>query len=104
MSTSRDYHSNDELTNAMVRMKSLFTTDVERAFRCVDRSLYFIDSEKRVAFRDTAWMSDPVHLSAPSVYATVLECLELRNGNKFLNIGSGVGYLNTVAGLLLGKH
>lgn len=103
MSTNRIYGNNDELTNALIKTENIFTKDVEKVFRCVDRGFYFTNQEKPLAYRDTAWQSDSIHLSAPSIYASVLECLRLHQGNKFLNIGSGIGYLSTVAGLLLGK-
>lgn len=103
MSANRTYSCNDELINALIKAKTILSIDVEKVFRCVDRGFYFPDSDKTLAYRDTAWISESFHLSAPSVYATVMECLELQEGNKFLNIGSGLGYINTLAGLLLGK-
>ena len=43
-----------------------------------------------------------MHQSAPHIYATVLQALNLPFGSSFLNIGSGTGYLSTIAGVLLG--
>uniref|UniRef100_A0A2H8U1W3 Protein-L-isoaspartate O-methyltransferase domain-containing protein 2 n=1 Tax=Melanaphis sacchari TaxID=742174 RepID=A0A2H8U1W3_9HEMI len=104
ISASRNNNSNDELVNTLIKREYIHTTNVEQAFRCVDRGLYYTSSNKENAYRDTAWQLDKVHLSAPSVYATVLECLDLHKGQKFLNIGSGVGYFSTLAGLLLGVN
>jgi len=101
VSTSND-HCNDGLINTLIKRDYIHTMNVEKAFRCVDRGLYYTNDNQN-AYRDTAWQSDKVHLSAPSVYATVPECLDLDKGHKFLNIGSGVGYFSTVAGLLLGN-
>lgn len=103
INTSIDHRNNDELINMLIKGKSIRTINVEKVFRCVDRGLYFTDIHKHYAYRDAAWQSDHIHLSAPCVYATALECLELKPGNKFLNVGSGIGYLSTIAGLLLGK-
>lgn len=43
-----------------------------------------------------------MHLSAPHMYVTVLEALNLQPGQAFLNVGSGSGYLNCLASFLLG--
>jgi len=103
ISTDRNDNSNDELINSLIRREFIYTINVEKVFRCVDRGLYFTDDNKLNAYRDVPWQSGDIHLSAPSVYATVLESLDLHKGDKFLNIGSGIGYFSTLAGLLLGK-
>jgi len=102
MSSNRNHRSNDRLINELIKTKYILTTEVEKTFRCVDRGFYFDDDDKNIAYRDTAWQSDLVHLSAPNVYATVLESLALHPGLKFLNIGSGTGYFSTIVGLILG--
>jgi len=103
ISTSRTDNSKDELINTLIKREYIHTVNVEKVFRSVDRGLYYTNDNKLNAYRDSAWQSGDVHLSAPSVYATVLECLDLHKGQKFLNIGSGIGYFSTLAGLLLGK-
>jgi len=76
---------------------------VESVLRSIDRGFYFANEDKHLAYQDIAYQSGHIHLSAPGVYAAVLENLGLQSGHKFLNIGSGIGLLSTVAGLLLGK-
>lgn len=103
ISSPSNNRNNIQLTNSLIRREFILSMDVERAFRCVDRGFYYTNDEKHIAYRDRAWQSNEIHLSAPCVYATVLECLKISPGQKFLNIGSGIGYLNTVVGFLLGK-
>lgn len=103
LSSNCTISSNDDLVNFLIKHHFVRTDKVERVLRGVDRRLYFTDEDKEYAYRDMAWQSNQIHLSAPSVYASVLENLELQQGNTFLNIGSGIGYFSTVAGLLLGK-
>lgn len=103
VSATRSGSCNDDLINFLINGDYIFTENVEKALRCVDRGFYFTNDEKRHAYQDVAHQTDQIHLSAPGVYATALEYLGLQSGHKFLNIGSGIGYLSTVAGLLLGK-
>lgn len=75
--------------------------------RLVDRRRFFPVEGRYIAYKDLAWKSDfgspgRIHISAPCIYGNVLECLDLQEGNSFLNVGSGTGYLSTVAGYLLG--
>jgi protein-L-isoaspartate(D-aspartate) O-methyltransferase len=45
-----------------------------------------------------------VHISAPHMYGTVVEALELKPNSctSFLNIGSGTGYLSCIVASILG--
>jgi protein-L-isoaspartate O-methyltransferase len=78
--------------------------DVELVFRAVDRAHYFTSEFRENAYKDLAWKSGNLHLSAPCIYSEVMESLQLFPGLSFLNLGSGTGYLSTMAGLILGKN
>jgi protein-L-isoaspartate O-methyltransferase len=48
---------------------------------------------------------DNIHISAPHIYGTIIESLDLQPGaaHSFLNIGSGTGYLSSIVSQVLGK-
>ncbi|KAM7282622.1 protein-L-isoaspartate O-methyltransferase domain-containing protein 1 isoform X1 [Ixodes scapularis] len=94
---------NDELIDNLVEADYIKSPLVERVFRAVDRADYYADGCKENAYRDLAWKQGNLHLSAPCIYSEVLESLLLEPGLSFLNLGSGTGYLSTVAGLILGE-
>ena len=95
---------NNDLVDKLSEAGYIRSPDVTFALRAVDRALYFPAGRENLAYRDLAYKNGDVHLSAPCIYCEVLEGLQLREGLSFLNIGSGTGYLSTVAGLLLGAN
>ncbi|KAG8200214.1 hypothetical protein JTE90_024993 [Oedothorax gibbosus] len=96
--------TNDELIDHLVEAEFIKTPMIQRVFRAVDRANYYIASQKQNAYKDIAWKMGKLHLSAPCVYSVVMEALRLRAGLSFLNLGSGSGYLSTMAGLILGPY
>jgi protein-L-isoaspartate(D-aspartate) O-methyltransferase len=94
--------SNSELIRNMHRSGLIRSDKVLKAFLSVDRG-HFVPKEKRdLAYLDEPVHSAPFHLSAPHMYATVLEALDLQEGQSFLNIGSGSGYLSFLVASIVG--
>ena len=96
--------SNDELIDNLVEAEYIKTPSIEKVFRAVDRAEYYLPEHRENAYKDLAWKHGNIHLSAPCIYAEVLESLRLGPGMSFLNLGSGTGYLSTLAGLILGEN
>lgn len=96
--------NNDELIDHLVEAEFIRTPLIQQVFRAVDRGNYYCPDQRDHAYRDIAWKFGKLHLSAPCVYSEVMEALKLRPGLSFLNLGSGSGYLSTMAGLILGKR
>lgn len=97
-------HDNDDLINNLLHADYIKTQVVERVFRAVDRADYFLEEVRGNAYKDLAWKSGNLHLSAPCIYSEVMEGLSLEPGLSFLNLGSGTGYLSTMVGLILGPY
>ena len=95
---------NDELVDNLKEMNYIKSPDVEHVLRVVNRADYFPEETKQHAYKDLAWKSGNIHLSAPCIYSQVLESLELKEGLSFLNLGSGTGYLSTMVGLIIGYN
>ncbi|XP_026329511.1 protein-L-isoaspartate O-methyltransferase domain-containing protein 1-like isoform X2 [Hyposmocoma kahamanoa] len=99
VSSGRD---NNELIDNLMGGNYIRTRTVERVFRALDRADYMTPEARDQAYKDMAWRSGPLHISAPCIYSEVLEGLELKAGLSFLNVGSGTGYLSTLVGLIIG--
>lgn len=95
---------NDDLVDNLKAASYITTPLLERVFRAVDRGNYFTSENREQAYRDNAWKKGNLHLSAPCIYAKVMEGLQLAPGHSFLNLGSGTGYLSTMAGLIIGPY
>lgn len=99
VSTGQD---NDDLIDNLLEADYIRTPFVEKVFRAVDRAEYFLSDSRANAYKDLAWKSGNLHLSAPCIYSEVMEGLCLAPGLSFLNLGSGTGYLSTMVGLIVG--
>ncbi|KAG5900210.1 hypothetical protein JTB14_008092 [Gonioctena quinquepunctata] len=96
--------NNDDLIDNLLEADYIKTSIIERVFRAVDRAEYFSPEARGNAYKDLAWKSGNLHLSAPCIYSEVLEGLCLEPGLSFMNLGSGTGYLSTMVGLILGSY
>mmetsp|Transcript_46198 Transcript_46198/g.121106 ORF Transcript_46198/g.121106 Transcript_46198/m.121106 type:complete len:482 (+) Transcript_46198:107-1552(+) len=99
--------NNKEMVFNLTRHGSIQSPEVIFAFSNVDRG-HFIDQAEDSTGEDTRFRNHPYrngvqHLSAPGIYGTALEALELREGMSFLNVCSGTGYFSAVASQILGK-
>lgn len=109
LTISRKKTTNSNMVDDLEHRTHIKSQKVEGAFRAVDRAWYFeIDSDddddSMNPYDDEPWRRGNLHLSSPSVYAKVVEALDLNPGLSFLNLGSGTGYLNTIVGLLVGPN
>ncbi|KAE9548184.1 hypothetical protein FO519_008604 [Halicephalobus sp. NKZ332] len=109
IATSRG-QNNLELVDNLVNSENIESAAIEFVFRLVDRGLYIPETAEGIydsapwrARGDIEQLFGPLHLSAPSIYTSILEHLDLQKGQSFLNIGSGLGYLSTMAGFFLGS-
>lgn len=98
--------TNKKMVDSLVKDNYVTSANVEGAFRAVDRAMYFEieDDETTDPYDEDPWRRGNLHLSAPCIYAKVVEALDLHPGLSFLNLGSGTGYLNTIVGLLVGPN
>lgn len=96
--------NNDDLIDNLLEAEYLQTSHLEHVFRAVDRGHYFLPECREGAYKDMAWRAGHLHISAPCIYTEVMEGLCLTPGLSFLNLGSGTGYLSTLAGLVLGSN
>lgn len=58
-----------------------------------------------MAYADQPLKEGDVHISAPHIYGTILEALDVTPNSSlsFLNVGSGTGYLSSMVASILGK-
>jgi protein-L-isoaspartate(D-aspartate) O-methyltransferase len=90
-------YSNLELVEELVDLGYLKTPDLIEAFRVIDRG-DFVSSE----MKEYAYYNDPLPIgheqtiSQPLTVAFMLELLDLRAGDKVLEIGAGSGWQTTL--------
>lgn len=106
MSSWQSYNNqSQEMVDKFTRLAIITSKEVENAFRCVSRAAFVSKGMLAEAFVDAPIRGVPhIHMSAPHMYAAILEDLELEPGMSFLNIGSGTGYFSCLAGYIIKHH
>jgi len=79
---------------------------VEEAFRRVDRKFFVPAGNETLAHSDQPLKEGNVHISAPHIYGSAIEALDLvpNSCTSFLNIGSGTGYVSAIVADILGPN
>ena len=71
------------MVDKFTRLGIIESNEAERAFRCVSRAAFVPEDLLEDAFKDTPLRgSHHVHMSAPHMYAAILEELELDVGES----------------------
>lgn len=72
------------MVDRLVQMGVITSKEVEEAFRAVPRGAFVPPDQQVEAYLDSPLLGDfHLHMSAPHMYATVLEALDLSPGRRF---------------------
>jgi protein-L-isoaspartate(D-aspartate) O-methyltransferase len=90
-------YSNLELVEELVDLGYLKTPDLIEAFRVIDRGDFVSSEMKKYAYHnDPLPIGHEQTISQPLTVAFMLELLDLRAGDKVLEIGAGSGWQTTL--------
>jgi len=93
-----------ELVQGMLQRGALKSKNVKQAFLSVKREEFFPQELLRNAYVDSAFpIGYGQTISQPSTIGIMLELLEVRKGQKVLEIGAGCGYVLALLSELVGK-
>ncbi len=84
---------NEDLVEELVRQKYITSERVKQAFLSVDRKFFVPkDVKSRAYYDDPLPIGYNQTISSPSIVATMLELLNVTEGDKVLEVGTGSGY------------
>lgn len=94
------------MVDKLKRFGVITSDSVEDAFRGVDRKFFVPRGHESMAWADQPLKEGNVHISAPHIYGSAMQALDLRpnSSTSFLNIGSGTGYISCIAAHILGPN
>jgi protein-L-isoaspartate(D-aspartate) O-methyltransferase len=98
---------NDKLLNLVKNLKRegrIYTREIEKAFLETPRDIFVPESLKSVAYIDTPLeIGSGQTISAPHMVAIMVEALDLKKGQKVLEVGTGSGYHAAIVSKLVGR-
>ena len=94
-----------ELVKRLILEGRIYSKEVERAFLEIPREVFVPDSIKKYAYLDTPLeIGNGQTISAPHMVAIMVEGLDIKKGQKVLEIGAGSGYHAAIVSKLIGKN
>ena len=94
----------ERLIDGLIQRGYLSTTRVIKAMRAVPREIFVPEWEKEHAYLDTPLeIGKGQTISAPHMVAIMCEALDLNEGQKILEIGSGSGYHAAIVSKIIGR-
>ena len=92
------------LVKQLILEKRIKTKEVEKAFLAVGRENFVADKIKHYAYIDTPLeIGHGQTISAPHMVAIMVEGLDIKKGQKILEIGAGSGYHAAIVSKLVGS-
>lgn len=97
-------NSNEELINQLIKDGYLKTPAIMKAFQEIDRKDFVPEEIKDHAYENIALpIGEKQTISQPLVVAFMLELLELKPGEKVLDVGTGSGWNAALMAQLIGE-
>ena len=94
-----------ELVKRLILEGRIYSEEVEKAFLEIPREVFVPDSSKKYAYLDTPLeIGNGQTISAPHMVAIMVEGLDIKKGQKILEIGAGSGYHAAIVSKLIGKN
>jgi protein-L-isoaspartate(D-aspartate) O-methyltransferase len=94
-----------ELVKRLILEGRIYSKDVEKAFLEIPREIFVPDSIKKYAYLDTPLeIGNGQTISAPHMVAIMVEGLDIKKGQKILEIGAGSGYHAAIVSKLIEKN
>jgi len=98
--------NNAEMVDKLKRYGVISNDHVEGGFRRVDRKFFVPRGNENIAHSDQPLKEGNIHISAPHIYGSAIEALDLvpNSSTSFLNIGCGTGYISCIVAEILGPN
>ena len=94
-----------DLINRLKYEGRIKSQDVENAFLDVPREIFVTENMKKYAYLDSPLeIGNGQTISAPHMVAIMVEALDLKKGQKILEIGAGSGYHAAIVARLIGQE
>jgi protein-L-isoaspartate(D-aspartate) O-methyltransferase len=94
----------EQLVTNLYREGYIKTESVKQAFLTIPREAFLPDSLKNYAYVDTPLdIGHGQTISAPHMVAIMCESLDIKNGQKILEVGTGSGYHAAIVAQLVGE-